>query len=375
MYFISRWALFLCGLAVLVFSVAEAGAQQVRLKGFIIAQKPCEATRKKDRDNPGQVRLMPNRAYALRGRNATPGSHYQIIVPGAPGTEVRWIAMHCGVFSAKKVGIVAAESAGRMPPLGEKPKPVGKPDIPAGSQKIPAGIRKNSLEHVLAANWQPGFCRVQPRRRECRSMTSDRFDANNFSLHGLWPDDLDDRAIFPCYCDKGRARSCALKLGSVDRIDLSDTVRAQLQVAMPGMRSGLHLHEWTKHGTCYEKDRTGSDHGASAEEYFGESLALLEQLNRSPVRTLFAENIGTVMPARRIYQAFDQAFGAGAGDRVIVRCSKVGGKQIITELWISLGADMTPDSNLANLVLDAPPSSVSSNARRCRQGLIAGAPE
>lgn len=367
------WAGFCC---LILAPVGEVDAQQVRLKGYFIAGEACEATRKKGRDNPGNVRLKINRAYELRGRNATPGTHYHIVVPGVPGTDIRWVSMECGVYAAKKGGSEKKSGNSLTEP---KPRTVTKrtaqapgprsqdPDTPI----VVAGLKKNSLEHVFAANWQPGFCKVQPRRRECRTMTARRFDASHFSLHGLWPDDLDDRAIFPCYCNTGTARSCSLKLRPVNRIDLSDTLRAQLRTAMPGMMSGLHRHEWTKHGTCYEADRTGPEGGSDPEEYFADMLGLLEQLNRSGVRKLFAENIGRTLTARQINKAFDTAFGRGAGDRVIVRCSKVAGREIITELWIGVGGDVTPDSRLADLLRTAPPSRVSSGARRCRAGLVA----
>lgn len=360
------------GLVLAMLAPFSAHAQSVRLKGFFIAEQACEATRKKDRDNPGDVRLSKKRAYELLGRNATPGTHYQIRIPGVPGTDIRWVAMTCGVYASKKDGAGATGGSTTGADDGKTPT---KPDSPRPTDiKIMPGLKRNSLEHVLAANWQPGFCRTQPNRRECRDMTSRRHDASHFSLHGLWPDDLDDRAIFPCYCNSKRARSCSLKLGSVDRVPLSDSIRAQLRKAMPGMRSGLHKHEWAKHGTCYEKDRTDADHGADADEYFSETLGLLEQLNRSGVRALFARSIGQELTAREIGRAFDKSFGAGAGDRVIVRCSRVDGIEIITELWISVGAGITPDSRLSDLIRKAPRSSVSSGARRCREGLVAGAP-
>jgi len=354
-----------------------ADAQYVKLKGYFIAGEACEATRKKGRDNPGNVKLKANRAYELRGRNATPGTHYQIVVPGVPGTDIRWVSMACGVYAAKKgeTETRTGNAATRPEPRTGRKEGTKKPEPRrkgAGTGAMVPGLKKNSLEHVLAASWQPGFCKVQPRRRECRTMTAQRFDADHFSLHGLWPDDLDDRAIFPCYCNTGTARSCSLKLRSVNRIELSDTLRAQLRTSMPGMMSGLHLHQWTKHGSCYEADRRDGDRGSDAEEYFGETLGLLEQLNRSAVRDLFAANVGRTVTARQIGRAFDEAFGARAGERVIVRCSKVDGRDVITELWISLGAGITPDTRLADLLRAAPPASVSSGARRCRSGLVAG---
>ena len=46
--------------------------------------------------------------------------------------------------------------------------------------------------HVLAASWQPAFCETRPAKPECLSQTEDRVDATGFSLHGLWPQPVDN---------------------------------------------------------------------------------------------------------------------------------------------------------------------------------------
>jgi len=48
-------------------------------------------------------------------------------------------------------------------------------------------LSASPAEYVLAVSWQPAFCETRPRLPECRSQTADRFDATNFTLHGLWP--------------------------------------------------------------------------------------------------------------------------------------------------------------------------------------------
>ncbi len=153
-------------------------------------------------------------------------------------------------------------------------------------------------------------------------------------------------------------------------IDLPGPVLADLTVAMPGVQSGLHLHEWPKHGACYEDDKTGPDAGADPEEYFTETMGLLEQLNASPVQALFEENIGEVLSKAQIEAAFDAAYGAGAGDRVLIRCSNASGGRIITELWIGLKGDIAPSSDLGDLISAAPPTDTSTNASSCDGGRV-----
>ena len=88
-----RTALWCAATTMLLFLSGGASAQQVSLDGFLIALFDCEANKKKDSDNPGNVRLEVMHAYAMIGRNTTPGTHYQVKVPGAPETEARWVPM------------------------------------------------------------------------------------------------------------------------------------------------------------------------------------------------------------------------------------------------------------------------------------------
>jgi ribonuclease T2 len=136
-----------------------------------------------------------------------------------------------------------------------------------GYQQIAAG----PAEHVLAVSWQPAFCETRPRLPECRSQTADRFDASNFALHGLWPQ---PRSQAYCGVDERTvAQDKRRRWRDLPWERLDDDLWSRLRQAMPGTRSGLHKHEWIKHGTCYD--------GAGAAEYFEDSLKLLDALNRS----------------------------------------------------------------------------------------------
>jgi ribonuclease T2 len=351
---------FVVSAAVLVFVMAihASDANQVNLEGYFIAFQACEANKKKDSDNPGNVRLQPMHAYKMIARNSEPGSHYQVQVPGAPVTEARWVPMSCGAF-APQDALVMAEGG-----HGDGSSGTGPPRLIPGS-----------IENVLAASWQPGFCATKPDKVECRSQTASRPDAKQFSLHGLWPDDLDNTAIFPCYCDTGAPVSCNQRRLPVSSIHLSSDVLDRLRVLMPGIESELHLHEWTKHGTCYEDDRTGSDAGADPDEYFGDALALLEQLNHSKVQDLFEANLGSDLTLLQIEQAFNEAFGHGAGDRVYMDCKKVNNIDVITELWIGLKGDITPDADLGALILAAPRREVSTPRASCTRGRVVKVPD
>jgi ribonuclease T2 len=208
-----------------------------------------------------------------------------------------------------------------------------------GYQQIAAG----PAEHVLAVSWQPAFCETRPRLPECRSQTADRFDASNFALHGLWPQ---PRSQAYCGVDERTvAQDKRRRWRDLPWERLDDDLWSRLRQAMPGTRSGLHKHEWIKHGTCYD--------GAGAAEYFEDSLKLLDALNRSEVRDLFAGNIGRELNGDEIRAAFDRSFGAGAGERVRISCKNDGPRRLIVELTIGLSGRIEPDSDVAAHILAA----------------------
>lgn len=342
--------------SIMLAPIGAASAQQVDLQGYLIAFQDCEANRKLDSDNPGNVRLERMRAYELMARNDTPGTHYRIRVTGAPAPEERWVAISCGAFAPGDVLVTSGDSGGQGDSGG------------SGG----AALAADSIEYVLAASWQPGFCATSSGRgkAECRSQTADRFDATHFSIHGLWPDDLDDQQIFPCYCGRGAPVSCR---GSQDRdasIDISAAVLERLTVAMPGVQSGLHLHEWPKHGACYEDDKSGADRDADPDEFFAETMALLEQLNASAVQALFEAKLGEVVTREEIEAAFDESFGGGAGRRVLVRCSRVRGENVIGELWIGLKGEISQAPDFKSLIQAAPETETSTDNQSCNSGRV-----
>jgi len=184
--------------------------------------------------------------------------------------------------------------------------------------------KTGKTEFILAASWQPAFCERQSKKPECRDQTAARFDAGHFSLHGLWP----MRKTYCGVAEEAKALDKKSDWNKLPAVALSPDLNAAVGRVMPGTRSGLDRHEWIKHGSCM---------GMSAEAYFRATVDLLEALNGSAVGALFAEQIGQPLAADKIKAAFDQSFGAGAGERVKMRCAKDGDRQVITGLTLGLG--------------------------------------
>jgi ribonuclease T2 len=193
-------------------------------------------------------------------------------------------------------------------------------------------------EYKLAINWQPAFCETRPYLTECKKQNLTSFEATNFSLHGLWPESI--------YCDVNPAIVSTdrdHKWSELPPIKLSTNLLQELTVKMPGVASNLHLHEWYKHGTCYSQ---------TPEEYYQESLALLDQINRSQVRTLFVNNINHHLSAQKINNQFGRDFGNHATTKVAIECQQDRHpikRNLITELQLNLKGNIKSNTSITEL--------------------------
>ncbi|MDN2583720.1 ribonuclease [Aquibium sp. ELW1220] len=325
--------------AALTAIAAVPAAAEVRLEGYFIARDECAATQSiRTGANPGTVVTEIGRAYDMLAGNKEPPSHFLIRVPGAT-PDRRWVSTGCGVHATD---------------AGGSPAPVTPP---AGGGGEGGGQAATRVDHVLAASWQPGFCETRPAKTECETQTPDRFDASHFALHGLWPQPRSN-----VYCQVAPDMAAADKAGrweDLPDVALPQDVRAELDKVMPGAASFLDRHEWIKHGTCY---------GDTMEEYYSDSLAVMADLNASAVRDLFAANIGATLTAGQIRDAFDAAFGPGAGSRVRVACvtDPSNGRRLIGELTIGLSGEIDGETTLSDLIFAAAPTADAG----CPQGIV-----
>jgi ribonuclease T2 len=203
----------------------------------------------------------------------------------------------------------------------------------------------NAADYVLAVTWQPAFCEIASRKPECRAQRDGNSDTRRFSLHGLWPQPM-SRA----YCGVPASDVENSKSGRWRDIDIAflpQPLWRRLQEGMPGTRSGLHRHEWVKHGSCMP--------GAREETYFEVSLDLLDEVNASPLAALMAQRIGKEVTGDELRAAFEKGFGAGTGSRLRVSCVDDGGRRLIREITIGLSGNPF-DQRMAELVTAAVPT-------------------
>ncbi len=218
--------------------------------------------------------------------------------------------------------------------------------LSAAGLPVAAGGGGAADQYVLAVSWQPAFCEQRPNKPECRSQTADRFDASHFTLHGLWPQPRGNVYcnVDPAQIDLDKERQWL----SLDALVLAPATRTDLERVMPGSQSGLHRHEWVKHGSCYNN--------ASAEIYFSHSLRLMRRLNKSVVRDLFAAHVGQHLARAKILAAFDSAFGAGSAAALAIACKADGDRMLISELKLALKGPLDSASNIGELMRAAPPT-------------------
>jgi len=196
-------------------------------------------------------------------------------------------------------------------------------------------VTKVSTDNLLAISWQNSFCETHRKKRECRNVPATAYSASHFTLHGLWPQ---PRNKVNCRGEK--------------KVFLEKKLYQKLIEVMPAAKSGLHKHEWKKHGTCY---------GKKADRYFEDSISLVEKINNSEVQKLFAKNIGKSLSKKSIMLAFDKSFGKGSGRKVKMMCHK----GLISELQINLSGEITPNSDISKLLKSA------KNAKGgCRKGKV-----
>lgn len=300
---------------------------EVPLDGDFTATAPCPAFQSIRRGtNPGNITLRPGTTYDLVAANKPAPTHLSVDIPGAEPNR-RWVAMECGTTGENLIGEATT------PPI---------PQTYRGTQ------------FILAVNWQPAFCELSPGKTECRNQRATSFEATNFTLHGLWPQPRNNE-----YCNVSGADRMASESGrwrDIAPLDLTLSLRRDLNQVMPGSQSGLDRHEWIKHGTCYSSD---------ARDYYTDALDLMLALNTSEVAELFADNIGKRITLAQIRDAFDASFGSGAGDRVRITCEEDGNRTLITELSIGLTGTMDGPDSFAQMIAAAGPTDGG-----CRSGQV-----
>ena len=198
--------------------------------------------------------------------------------------------------------------------------------IPFSLQAKEAKNKVGDFDHyILALSWQSAFCESKRKKPECRAQTDKQFSAYNFVLHGLWPNSVN-------YCQVPKRIIKKRKWCKTPALKLSKSVRKQLKKFMPGNLSCLQRHEWYKHGSCS---------GLSENDYFILATKLVKKFSKSAFSQYVAKNIGKKVKRKNLLKAFDKSFGKGSRAYLALRCKKVRGTSLLTEIQIHLKKDLS----------------------------------
>ena len=252
---------------------------------------------KAKKTNPGSVQSQQGQRYNVI--EVTPTSRnsewFRVKVQGV--RPARWIAANGGKRSIQQGSASrktnTSRSAGNS---GDSCRTAGRHDA-----------------NVLALTWQPAFCESKnDRPGECKKLKANSFAANNFSLHGLWPN---RRSCSKDYGFCGAVRS-KRSFCSYPSLKLISEVRSELARVMPNSaqrRGCLQHHEYWKHGSCLTTD---------ANAYYNLPIALTDAFNKSEFVTHFMRrNIGRTVFRDNIKQTFESEFRAGSARRLQLACT------------------------------------------------------
>ncbi len=286
--------------------------------GEFTATKGCQAYQSiKRRTNPGEVRLEVGRSYPVIELNVSPGTTwYRVRIDSAEPAE-RWTYFDCGTADVAGTGETTAKK-----------------------QCHTAGLQDS---YVLAISWQPAFCETHQEKPECSVSDPQTYQAQNFTLHGLWPN---RKACGTGYGLCGKYQTEQRPFCAYDPVTIKPETRESLGKFMPSAAHGscLQRHEWYKHGTC----QTTWD----ADGYFTQAMRLLEQFNTSGVAAFMAENIGRSVAASDFFAQVDNALGENASRRLQISCNR----GMLVDVYIRLPAQLPEDAPLSALIQQAEPA-------------------
>jgi ribonuclease T2 len=311
--------------AVALMQINYLSAQAAPADGSLLATMSCPMFQSKAKQtNPGNIRSRVGQRYQII--EVTPSIRatkwYRVKVSGT--RFPRWVEGNCG-----RVARATRRDPG--------------PTNTALANSCSTPRQQDS--NVLALTWQAAFCESRnDRPSECRSLRTRSYAANNFSLHGLWPNrDSCARDYGFCGAVKDKRRFC-----SYPSLELSPNTRSKLARVMPNsaQSSGcLQRHEYWKHGACLTTD---------ANAYYEIAINLTDAFNRTAFVTRFMrKHVGRKVARSAIRDAFEQQFGTGSARRVRLVCAD----GMLSELQIQLPKSLSADTSIGSAIAQGAPVS------------------
>ncbi|MCW5200836.1 hypothetical protein VU07_03380 [Desulfobulbus sp. F4] len=272
-----------------------------KVSGIFKVEKECDAYLSfKKKTQP--VKVHPGESYdAVEVNKAGDWEWVQISI----NNDRRWLSKQCGAADVTGSGNIKKEK-----------------------QKTSCSTANQQDSYVLAITWQPGFCEhydyngVKP---ECDAMMKDKIEVSHLTLHGLWPN----------------KKICGTKYGNCANtpLDLKEETKKEMESWMPNFyfEQRFAEHEWSKHGTCQEKDD---------DAYFLFAKDILQRVDKSVIGGYLKEHIGSKISTAAYQKAIEDKLGKDVADRMQISCAK---RQYLQEIRINLPKDVAADDNIGKM--------------------------
>ena len=196
--------------------------------------------------------------------------------------------------------------------------------------------------YKLAVSWQPAFCESHKGKPECKVTDNSAYQANNFTLHGLWPN---KRECGINYGLCGQYKQQVRSFCDYQPVPMKAETLKSLGEVMPSVAGGscLDRHEWYKHGTCQTD--------WNADGYFDTAVRLVKEFNQQGIAAFMKQNIGKTVDTKTFFDALDQAFGKNASRRISLGCDRDGN---LVDVFINLPKQIPANAALKDLIQQAP---------------------
>ncbi|MGA5464424.1 ribonuclease T2 family protein [Mycobacterium sp. NPDC050041] len=204
----------------------------------------------------------------------------------------------------------------------------------------------------LVLTWAPSFCTVEPQNDACETGEVDTV-GRTLVLHGLWPQPRDRQ-----YC--GLPEQLRDRESELPAVELSSDTQDRLRSTTVDTAALVH-HEWYTHGTCS---------GLSPDAYFGDATTLTDEV-REVLDPVLRDAPGGRLTLAAVRSRIDDAFGAGAGERVGLGCRNAAGAgAVVVDVRLSLPPvvalrDSDGTVSLADSLREGPPMPA-----QCRHGSV-----
>ncbi|EAS03046.1 ribonuclease T2 family protein (macronuclear) [Tetrahymena thermophila SB210] len=173
---------------------------------------------------------------------------------------------------------------------------------------------------VFEVEWPATNCLT----KQCSKTNSGNFDGKNFNIHGLWPSGSESNDCeYPSNCTDEKLDYSLINQSDIEYIQLywnsfyNDT-------------ENFRIHEWEKHGTCFEGSQT---------QYYNVVSKIHKQYN--PISALAKRNIFPSNDKNYSVSFVKQALEFEFQGPVLLKCTSVKGVQMLQKIDLIFSKDLS----------------------------------